>query len=145
MFRRRLVELVQDDEGDVRADAHFHRRLAGVRGEPVLVIEGGGAALDHLQARNAGAPVDELLVHLRLHRPDPFQPPVQRDVFRDAAEEDHRGVGVHVDKTRNDGLAGAVHDLVGHEPALFRVRQYPMDPVTLDEKVDGDSVRLDVP
>ena len=46
---------------------------------------------------------------------------------------------------RDDGLAGTVHNLVGHEPAFFRVRQDPMDPVTLDEKVDGDSVQLDVP
>ena len=143
-LRRLLVELVQDDEGDVGADAHFHRRLAGERGEPVLVVEGGGAALDHFQACHAGAPVDEFLVHLRFHRPDPVKPAVQRDVFRDAAQEDHGGVGVHVDETRNDGLAGTVHDLVGHDPALFREGEDPMDPVALDEEVDGYSVPLDV-
>ena len=143
-FRRFLVELVQDDEGDVGADAHLHGRLAGVRGEPVLVVEGGGAALDHLQARHAGAPVDEFLVHLRLHRPDLLEPAVQRDVFRDAAQEDHGGVGVHVDETRDDGFAGTVHDLVGHEPALFREGEDPMDPVALDEEVDGYSVPLNV-
>ena len=140
-----LVETVQDDEGNVGAYAHFHRRLPREGGEPVHVVEGGGAAADHFQAGRLRAPVDELFVHLRFHFPDLREPFVQGDVFGNAPEHDHGRMGVHVDETRDDGLAGAVHGLVGDEAVRLGEGEDAADAGPFDEQVHRGAGQLYVP
>ena len=99
-------------EGDVRnhwADTHLDSGLAGVRGEPVLVIEGGGSCLYHLQAGHFCAPVNVFSIDFGLCFPDFRKPFRKRNVFFNASHQCHGSVGVHVNEARHRCPAFAVH------------------------------------
>ena len=86
----------------------FQGGLPGVRAKPVLVIESGGPAPEHLQARDLRGPVDEVCVQPGFQLPDVPEPVVKGQVFVDAAQEDHGRMRVHVKKARDDSFSAAV-------------------------------------
>ena len=67
---------------------------------------------------------------------------MQGDVLGDAPEHDHGRMGVHVDETGDDGLAGAVHGLVGDEAFRFGEGEDTVDAGPLDEEVHRGAVQL---
>ena len=67
---------IQEDERHHGPQAHVQGRLPGVRGEPVLVVEGGGAGFDHFQAGRLGAPINEIAVQSGLDFPNIIEPVV---------------------------------------------------------------------
>ena len=67
------------------------------------------------------------------------------DVLGDASEHDHGRMRVHVDESRDDGLAGAVHGFVCDEAFRLGEGEDAVDALPLDEEVDGGAVQLDVP
>ncbi len=134
---------VEERGADRRADAGVGDRAGGRRRMPVHVPEAGGAAAHHLGAGEPGAPVDVLVVELRLDRPDLlFQPRHQRQVAAGAAEERHRRVGVAVDQRRHQVGAAGVDRLVaglGHDLGADRLdrpaRAAHPDPPPVQERV----------
>ena len=98
------------DHDEAGGDALMRRqgRLDRRAGEEIHVVEAGDAALQHLDAGQPGAVLDELGRRpFRLGRPDVFlQPGHQRQIVGEAAQQAHRGVGVQVDQARDEGVAG---------------------------------------
>ena len=83
---------------------HVHRE--------VVVGEGRDAAADHLGAGEPGAQLDVLLGEVGLDRPDEVvEPLVGRHVLGDAAQGDHRRVGVAVDEPGHGHLPAGVDAL----------------------------------
>ena len=131
---------------------------AGRLAEEILVVERRRAALDHFQAGDLRAPVNEIRVDLLFDLPDAVQPGMERLVFHDAAQQGHGGVRVHVDETRDGGLSAAVHHLgfrgdpageagVGGLPEhgfQSGVGQDFRDDRAVDEDIDGFPFQLDV-
>ena len=93
----------KEDVGNRGEDSHLGRCLAGGGGEPVLVVEDGGACAYHLKACDLGSPVYEVLVKARLYVPDALYPVLEKHVFANAAHKGHCGVGMAVDETGNGG------------------------------------------
>ena len=76
-------------------------RARGRVSVPVHVPEAGRPSADHLDAGEPRAPVDVVIVHPLLDRPDvPGQPLHQRQVVGEAAKQGHRRVRVAVDQAR---------------------------------------------
>ena len=95
-----------------RTPASSTARAVGV-GVPVHVPKAGGPGADHLHAGEPRPPVDVLVVHPLLDRPDVLgQPLHQRQVVGVAAKQGHRRVGVGVDEARHQRHPGAVDHLV---------------------------------
>ena len=104
------VVAVEEKEGDYRPDSKFEGRPPRFGGEPVMVIETGRAAFYHLETGQTACLIDEIPVYDSLYFPYPFKPVIEPKVFVDAAEKDHRGVTVHIDKAGNKGLAPSVEN-----------------------------------
>jgi hypothetical protein len=99
LHRLRLAVGVEERTADSRAQAGVGDRARCGRRVPVHVPEARGAGADHLQAGQAGGPVDVVGFELGLDRPDHLlQPAHQRQVAAVAAEKRHRRVGVAVEE-----------------------------------------------
>ena len=97
---------------------------------------------EHLEAREAGAHAHEVLVDvLGLGREDvTFEPVHQVEIVGEAAKENHRGVRVRVDESRQDDPAARIDPLGVRMPGLdFAGGPYLDDAST----GDGDRAALD--
>ena len=102
----------KDGVGEIAAQAQFAGGTGDVLTAKVVVGKGGDAVLCHLGAGQFGTPVDVLLGHLALERPElPVEPVVDVYILSDAAEDVHGGVGVQYDQAGGEKFAGAVDAL----------------------------------
>ena len=102
----RLAEVGADPGLRHDGSDHVHRE--------VVVGEGRDAAAEHLGAGEPGAELDVLLGQVGLDRPDVVvEPLVGLHVLGDAAQGDHRGVGVAVDEPRHGHLPAGIDDAPG--------------------------------
>mmetsp|Transcript_37978 Transcript_37978/g.80422 ORF Transcript_37978/g.80422 Transcript_37978/m.80422 type:complete len:266 (-) Transcript_37978:403-1200(-) len=92
------------DHADRCSNACLLNGLANSFWEPVHVVEGGDATLNHLQDRQFSPLANELFVaELELQWPNCLLKPLpQGDVICDTAEEDHGGMGVRVHEARHE-------------------------------------------
>ena len=130
------------------AQAHLPGGLDGGIEEPVLVVEGGRAGADHLQAGDLGRPIDEIVVQVLLYGPDFLEPVEEEHVLADPPHQGHRRVGMHVDESGDGDLAGAVHhlDVSGKLPARgIPGGADPPDPALPDQDVLAGITEGNVP
>ena len=107
----RRIPVVQQYIGKDGTYAHLPGGPAGFVRNPILVVEGGGSRLDHLQTGHLGAPVNEILVYLGFQGPDVVQPFVQvADILRDTAHQAHGRVGMHVDEAGKGYQPACIED-----------------------------------
>ena len=91
------VHAVDEGQPDRRTQSAVDDGPRDGRGMPVHVPEPDGAAADHLEAGEAGSPVDVVGVEAGLRGPDLlFEPLHEREVAAVAAEQRHGRVGVPV-------------------------------------------------
>ena len=138
------VEAVDERECDRRADAGVLDGAADGFGLPVHVPEPHRPRADHLDAREARAPVHVVGGELGLGGPDPvLEPRHQWKVVAVAAHQGHRRVRVAVDQARQNRHArGVQHVVAGRRLDACAERD---DLVRLDAHGDDGAVEPGVP
>ena len=121
----RRVRVVDQRRRGHRAHARRPRPPARSRARASTCPRSGRrAGADHLDAGEPRAPVDVVVLHPLLDRPDVLgQPLHQRQVVGEAAKQGHRRVGVAVDEAGDQRHPGAVDDLVAGLAARPRGRR----------------------
>ena len=126
------VAVVEHAVGMHAADAHLVAGPCSDPYSPVHVVVAGGSRLDHLEAGQLVAPVEDLFVYLGFDLPYILEPRHQGHVFLGAAGHGHGSVGVHVDETGDGGHPAAVYDFGGGR--LYFV-SYLSDEIAADQDV----------